>query len=316
MERVAAAAAIYRLPEECVAHAIAMTTPGDACSSSAVSPAFRAAADSDAVWDRFLPRDHAAVLARADDDDEDSVRECSSKKDLFTRLCSRPVLLDGATMSFGLDRRSGAKCWMLSARALSIVWGDDPLCWTWTTADLPGSRFPEVAELVDVCWLEITGKLQLSLLSPRTTYAAYLVFSIADDSYGLECNIGILPPKATVTVALSGNTKPTSTSTEHTICLQHMQGEEETAVHRRRQEYVRPWKDYRRKVTRVEADMDVRCPRRRGDGWTEVELGEFAVAGEEEEGVVEVGLKEVECRRWKRGLVVQGIEIRPKHTDD
>jgi hypothetical protein len=174
-------------------------------------------------------------------------------------------------------------------------------------------RFPEVAELVDVCWLEITGKLQLSLLSPRTTYAAYLVFSIADDSYGLECNIGILPPKATVTVVVvSGKAKPpTATSSEHTICLQHMQGEEEAAMHRRRQEYVRPRKSYGRKVTR-EADMDIRCPRRRGDGWTEVELGEFAVAGDE--GVVEVSLKEVECRRWKRGLIVQGIEIRPKHA--
>ncbi|XP_037450864.1 putative F-box protein PP2-B12 [Triticum dicoccoides] len=317
MDCAAAAAAIYRLPEECVAHAIAMTTPGDALSSSAVSPAFRAAADSDAVWDRFLPRDHADVLARADDAGDH--RECSmSNKELFTRLCSRPVLLDGATMSFGLDRRSGAKCWMLSARALSIVWGDDPSCWTWT-ADLPGSRFPEVAELVDVCWLEITGKLQLSLLTPRTTYAAYLVYAITDDSYGLECNIGILPPKATVTVVVSGNsTKPTSTatstSTENTICLQHMQGEEETAMHRRRQEYVRPRNNYGWKLVR-EADMDIRCPRRRGDdGWTEVELGEFAVAGEED-GVVEVSLKEVECRRWKRGLIVQGIEIRPKHTN-
>lgn len=97
MDCAAAAAAIYRLPEECVAHAIAMTTPGDALSSSAVSPAFRAAADSDAVWDRFLPRDHAAVLARADDAGDHRGR---SKKELFTRLCSRPVLLDGATMVY------------------------------------------------------------------------------------------------------------------------------------------------------------------------------------------------------------------------
>ncbi|CAM0942951.1 unnamed protein product [Alopecurus aequalis] len=170
--------------------------------------------------------------------------------------------------------------------------------------------FPEVAELVDVCWLEITGKMQLSLLSPRITYAAYLVFSIADDSYGLECNIGMLPPKSTVTVVVSGNIKTTSTSTEHTICLQHMHGEEEIAMHRRRQEYVRPRKNYGWKVVR-EADMDIKCPRRRTDGWTEVELGEFAMAGEEE-GVVEVSLKEVECRRWKRGLIVQGIDIRPK----
>jgi len=98
MEAAAAAAGgseIYRLPEECVAYAISLTTPGDACHLSAVSPAFRAAADSDsdAVWDRFLPPDHAAVLVRADEP-----VQCESKKDLFSRLCDSPVLLDGATM--------------------------------------------------------------------------------------------------------------------------------------------------------------------------------------------------------------------------
>uniref|UniRef100_A0A0A8ZWW5 F-box domain-containing protein n=1 Tax=Arundo donax TaxID=35708 RepID=A0A0A8ZWW5_ARUDO len=218
-------------------------------------------------------------------------------------------------MSFGLERQSGAKCFMLSARALSIVWGDDPACWIWT-ASFPGSRFPEVAELVDVCWLEITGKLNLSLLSAGTTYAAYLVYTIAADSYGLECNVGILPPKAMVTV-VSGTKPPpaaTTTSTEHTICLQHMHGEEETVMHRRKQQYMRLRKGYSRKllVTR-EADPDIRCPRRRADGWAEVELGEFAVAGDED-GVVEVSLKEIDNQRWKRGLIVQGIEIRPKHT--
>ncbi|CAL5056401.1 unnamed protein product [Urochloa decumbens] len=313
----AAAAEIYRLPEECVAYAISLTTPaGDACQSSAVSPAFRAAADSDAVWARFLPHDHAAVLARADEP-----VACESKKDLFSRLCDNPVLLDGATMSFGLERRSGAKCFMLAARALSIVWGDDPSCWIWT-AGLPGSRFPEVAELVDVCWLEITGKLSLSLLSPGTTYAAYLVYAISDDSYGLECHIGMLPPKATVTVVSGsgGGGKPTPTpavtSSSHAICLQHMQGEEEAAAHRRKTQYMRLRRSYgRNKMLTREADPDIRCPRPRGDGWAEVELGEFAVAaGGEDDAVVEVRFEEVDSRRWKRGLIVQGIEIRPKHA--
>ncbi|RLN08326.1 putative F-box protein PP2-B12 [Panicum miliaceum] len=310
-EAAAGGAEIYRLPEECVAYAISLTTPGDACHSSAVSPAFRAAADSDAVWERFLPPDHAAVLARADEP-----VECESKKELFSRLCDSPVLLDGATMSFGLERRSGAKCLMLSARALSIAWGDDPTCWIWT-ASLPGSRFPEVAELVDVCWLEISGKLSLSLLSPGTTYGAYLVFAIADDSYGLECHVGMLPPKATVTVVVSGSsTKPTGAATEHAICLQHMQGEEEAAMHRRKQQYMRLRKGYGRKMVTREADPGIRCPRRRGDGWAEVELGEFAVAadGEDDGAVVDVRLEEVDSRRSKRGLIVQGIEIRPKHA--
>ncbi|TVU27758.1 hypothetical protein EJB05_19258, partial [Eragrostis curvula] len=236
-----AEAEIYRLPEECVAYAISLTTPGDACLSSAVSPAFKAAADSDAVWARFLPDDGDAILARAD---EPVLFECESKKDLFSRLCDSPVLLDGATMSFGLERRSGAKCFMLSARALNIVWGDDPTCWIWTPS-LPGS----------------------------------------------------------------------STTTEHAVCLQHMHGEEETAMHRRKQQYMRLRKGYggRKMMLTREADPDIRCPRRRADGWAEVELGVFAVAGDED-GVVEVGLKEIDSQRWKRGLIMQGIEIRPKHS--
>lgn len=198
-------------------------------------------------------------------------------------------------------------------------------------------RFPEVAELVDVCWLEISGKLSLSLLSPGTTYAAYLVFAMADDAYGLECHVGMPPPKATVTVSVSsgggttttssGGCKPTLAQEEHAICLHHMQGEEEAAVHRRKQKYVRLRRGYGisgggggRKSTAVlttttrEADPDIRCPRRRGDGWAEVEMGEFGVAGDEgDAAVVEVTVQEVDSRRWKRGLLVLGIDIRPKH---
>jgi len=193
-----------------------------------------------------------------------------------------------------------------------------------------------VAELVDVCWLEISGKLSLSLLTPGTTYAAYLVFAMADDAYGLECHVGMPPPKATVTVSSGGGTTTSSNKTptpapaptvaEHAICLHHMQGEEEAAAHRRKQQYVRLRRGYgiggggARKTTVLtttrEADPDIRCPRRRGDGWAEVEMGEFTVAGDEgDAAVVEVTVQEVDSRRWKRGLVVLGIEIRPKqHT--
>ncbi|GJM87207.1 hypothetical protein PR202_ga03139 [Eleusine coracana subsp. coracana] len=211
-------AEIFRLPEECVAYAISLTTPGDACHSSAVSPAFKAAADSDAVWTRFLPPDCAAVLARADEP-----VDCESKKELFSRLCDSPVLLDGATMA-----------------------------------------------------------------------------------------------KLTVVVVSGSGGNSNKTSTEHAVCLQHMHGEEETAVHRRKQQYMRLRRGYGyggRKTMMVtrEADPDIRCPRRRPDGWAEVELGVFAV-GDGEDGVVEVSFTEVDSQRWKRGLIVQGIEIRPKHT--
>jgi hypothetical protein len=48
---------IARLPEELLSAAISRTTPGDACRMAAVCAAFRAAADSDAVWSCFLPLD-------------------------------------------------------------------------------------------------------------------------------------------------------------------------------------------------------------------------------------------------------------------
>ena len=48
---------IARLPVELLAAALAFTTPRDACRAAAVSRDFLAAADSDAVWSRFQPRD-------------------------------------------------------------------------------------------------------------------------------------------------------------------------------------------------------------------------------------------------------------------
>lgn len=41
--------------------------------------------------------------------------------------------------SFSLDKVSGKKCYMLSARDLIIVWGDNPTYWRWTSEH--NSRF-------------------------------------------------------------------------------------------------------------------------------------------------------------------------------
>lgn len=48
------------------------------------------------------------------------------------------------------------------------------------------NRFKEGAELLSVCWLEIHGKILSKMLSRNTNYAAYLVYRIADRSYGLD----------------------------------------------------------------------------------------------------------------------------------
>jgi hypothetical protein len=57
MEAAAGTCEIARLPEALLSAALALTTPRDACRAAAASRGFHAAADSDAVWSRFLPRD-------------------------------------------------------------------------------------------------------------------------------------------------------------------------------------------------------------------------------------------------------------------
>lgn len=76
------------LPEGCIANIVSLTTPRDACRLCLVSRIFRSAAESDAVWDRFLPPDCLSIA---------SPQPYPSKKHLFLSLCDRPVLIDQGT---------------------------------------------------------------------------------------------------------------------------------------------------------------------------------------------------------------------------
>ena len=78
-----------KLPEGCVSTILSFTSPPEACNYSMVCPMFRAAAESDVVWERFLPADYRHILSRL-------VQPLmfSSRKELFLGLCS-PNLIDG-----------------------------------------------------------------------------------------------------------------------------------------------------------------------------------------------------------------------------
>ncbi|KAJ6713086.1 F-BOX PROTEIN PP2-B11-LIKE [Salix purpurea] len=52
-------------------------------------------------------------------------------------------------------------------------------------------------------------------------------------------------------------------------------------------------------------------PRERSDGWMEVEMGEFFYDDDDAGGVV-ASLKEVDNYTTKNGLIIEGIEFRPK----
>ncbi|KAL6146888.1 hypothetical protein ACLB2K_057565 [Fragaria x ananassa] len=76
---------LLELPEGCIAHIISLTTPRDACRLSLLSKLFGSAADSDAVWDKFLPPERRTLSP-----EELGVFAARTKKDVFLALC--PVL--------------------------------------------------------------------------------------------------------------------------------------------------------------------------------------------------------------------------------
>ncbi|XP_047078376.1 putative F-box protein PP2-B12 [Lolium rigidum] len=269
----AEACEIARLPEELLSAALSRTSTRDACRAAAVSPAFRDAADSDAVWACFLPRDlpplaDGEVLHPA-------APQPPSKKDLFLRLSGSPLLLPDKLVSMWLDRETGAKCYMLSARDLSIIWGDTPQYWSWIP--LPDSRFSECAQLLHVCWFDISGKIPCKMLTRDTVYAAYIVFKVNENSLGLDYPV----QEASVSVGATNLTRK--------VCLEHNDEAE------------------------VRHGENVGRPQKRADGWMELELGEFFNEGGED-GEVSFSLMETKGGNWKSGLIVQGIEIRRKKS--
>ncbi|BAS88370.1 Os04g0280500 [Oryza sativa Japonica Group] len=127
------------LPMDCIACIASLTSPGDACRLAAAAAALRPVADSDDVWGSFLPPEWAGDGDALDG--KPGGREGESKKEMFLRLCDLPVLLDGGKLSFSLEKRSGAKKYMMRARALGFGWSGYPYGGLVWIQNHPDSRF-------------------------------------------------------------------------------------------------------------------------------------------------------------------------------
>ncbi|CAN4095689.1 unnamed protein product [Withania somnifera] len=167
------------LPEGCVSDILSFTSRKDVAISSATSRGFNSAAESNVIWQKFLPDDYEDVVSRYV-----SPPVCTNKKELYFSLCDFLVLIDGVNC-FSLDKRTGKKCFMISARELAISWGDDTL-WYWEWISHPDSRFSDVAYLKAVSWLDIRGTIGTQMLSKRTKYVVYLVFKLVEVHEGVE----------------------------------------------------------------------------------------------------------------------------------
>ncbi|KAF7844812.1 putative F-box protein PP2-B12 [Senna tora] len=265
------------LPTDCISKIISLTSPRDACRSSSVSSVFKKAEESDDVWERFLPPDYQNIILQYSS--SSSLTDSLTKRQIFFHLCDHPFLLDNGQMRVGLEKESGKKCITVGAKGLGIIWGDTlPY---WDSISVPQSRFPSVARLNHVWWLDINGRISANILSQRTNYAAFFIFKL---------------------------------ETEH--CFTHryvemsVNKEESGGNGSHRRAILEASRNGKKKERERE-----RGAREREDGWMEIEMGEFFIGenGDDDEGFVD-------CRLWetngyiKGGLLVEGIEFRPKSS--
>ncbi|KAI3676008.1 hypothetical protein L1987_85604 [Smallanthus sonchifolius] len=271
------------LSEDCISTILSLTSPPDACRFMLASSSLRSAAESDIVWGRFLPSDLPQLLSRTH-----TQLTFSSKKELFFRLCDS-MLVDGGISTFALNKINGKKSYVLSAKALSISLINEANHWTWTTHST--SRFVEVIELKTISNLEIEGRIDTQDLSPNTTYGAYLIIKVSDHPFGLDS----IPYETSIS-----KHEYLVTNTAYLCPLDDQKQQFESLFFMNRRQMME------KRVVEGEG----RRPSKRGDGWLEVEVGEFFV-GEKSE-FVKMSLIEVKGHQLKGGLIIEGIEIRPK----
>ncbi|KAF3341149.1 putative F-box protein PP2-B12 [Carex littledalei] len=282
---------IYSLPDDCLCHVISLTSPRDVYNFSLASICFRSVVDVDAIWQAFLPSDYAVILSRAV-----NPVMFTSLKDLFFKLSESYVLIDGGTTSFGLERSSAAKCYMISTSLLKIDLADvPPFCWRRISP--PDSRVIRIVP----SRLHIVGKINSKSLSSKTRYGAYLVNKLIDTDSDIFFPIGRIRQQTSVTVGRHISKNIVYLEPFYT---KYMPAKDRFAL-----------TSYTLKVIDERPEFDDNneiIANKRDDGWIEVELGAFNI-DKDEDREMEIKLLSVEGSSLENQIILQGIEIRPKH---
>ncbi|XP_076950282.1 F-box protein PP2-A13-like [Bidens hawaiensis] len=150
------------IPENCIAHVLSYLQPPEICKLARINRAFRAASSADFIWIDKLPANYHHLVGKLVVDDD---KKKLGVKEMFSRL-SRPVLFDGGNKEFWMDKISGGVCVSIYSKALTITGIDDRRYWNHIPSD--ESRFPTVAYLKQIWWVEVDGDVEFPL--PAGTY--------------------------------------------------------------------------------------------------------------------------------------------------
>ncbi|EOY25647.1 Cysteine/Histidine-rich C1 domain family protein [Theobroma cacao] len=109
-------------------------------------------------------------------------------KSSMDKLLSEPhaeVYLNQNREKYWVDKKLHKYCFMLFARDFSITWAEDHRYWRWSyQRERNSDVLIDVAELLDVCWLEMHVSINVKKLSAKTLYGVVFVFKLTDKAYG------------------------------------------------------------------------------------------------------------------------------------
>lgn len=248
---------------------------------------------TDTNWEGKLPSDYQYIIKAA----KDRVPYNITNKEIY-RLLSNGILTNKGQMLFSLDK-DGIKCCMAAARAILEECTDpfgrfsDMASFRWISVN--DSRFEKVAECQSGRVLRINSHINSHMLSLSTSYATYIVYKLPEVNQGmLECpmevkdmNYGSSKFDEVRFIFLISPKTPLITLTN---------GDEGRNRRLNKNALYRP---------------KMECvPRKRKDGWMEAQIWAFKA-----DAATSVNITfDLTCneREQLTGLIVQGIEIRPK----
>jgi len=200
--------------------------------------------------------------------------EFASKKEVFDHLC-KPFVTSNRIQGYWLDRRTGGLSMSLSASGLVIVWSDNDRYWEWL--EDRASMFPLVAELRNVCWFEARGEIECTLPPGAYTLSWRIRF--------LDTFVGWADEPAHFKFS-----KNNGTEMEFKCYIQQQLPPVQVPG------YSSPT------FRQVEGE------------WRELDAGEFVVETGEEMTLLQFCMLEITGGRWKRGLRLDGVLVRPTNT--
>nr|CDK12646.1 phloem lectin [Cucumis sativus] len=79
------------------------------------------------------------------------------------------ITLNKGTKLYWFDKKGKGNRYVLLPKSHTIIWIDDCQYWKWIPGEIYGKKI-DVAQLIKVCWLDISGKLKQYALSSGVLY--------------------------------------------------------------------------------------------------------------------------------------------------